>query len=227
MSGNLTTLANVKTLNNINSGDMSQDALINLLISSVSSQIESYCNRQFGYANYIDTIASNNRQLLQLQQWPVNNVAYVKQRGNVLVSGQDYQVYPQYLAIGQLYRGPGWSGASWVRGLTADPYVGEYIYECSYMAGYILPGTTPPVLPLTAPALPADLQICASMMVSKIMALSNSGNLGQNLSSITEGGLSYSWDTNSNSSADLFSITAGMPAQFSSMLNPYKSWAVT
>jgi hypothetical protein len=226
MSGNLTTLANVKTLIQMPSGDTSQDALISLLISSVSAQVETYCNRQFGYADYIETLASNNRQLLQLQQWPVNNVAYVKQSGNVLVSGQDYQVYPQYLDCGQLYRGPGWTGSSWVRGLTADPYTGEYIYEASYMAGYVLPGATPPISPLTAPALPADLQLCAMQMVAKVYTLSMSGNLGENLNSITEGGLSYSWDNPAKIPTELFSIIAGMPVQFATLLNPYKKWSV-
>ena len=224
MSGDLTTLANVKTLIQIT--DSSQDALISLLITSVSAQIESYCGRSFGWADYDETLASNNRQILQCDNWPINNITFVKQHGNTLVQGQDYQVYPRYLNSGQVYRGSGWTGASWVRGLTADPYTGEYIYEVSYMAGYVLPGQTPPVMPLVAPALPADLQLCAMQMVAKVYALSNSGNLGENLNSIAEGGLSYSWDNPAKIPSDLFQVIAGMPVQFAQILNGYRRWVV-
>jgi len=224
MSGDLTTLANVKTLIQIT--DSSQDALISLLITSVSAQIESYCGRSFGWADYDEILTSNDRQILQCENWPINSITFVKQRGNTLVQGQDYQVYPRYLNSGQVYRGAGWTGASWVRGLTADPYTGEYIYEVSYMAGYLLPGQTPPVLPLVSPSLPADIQLCAMQMVAKVYALSNSGNLGENLNSIKEGGLAYSWDNPAKIPSDLFQVIAGMPVQFAQLLNPYKRWAL-
>ena len=176
--------------------------------------------------NYDEILASNDRQILQCENWPINSITFVKQRGNTLVQGQDYQVYPRYLNSGQVYRGAGWTGASWVRGLTSDPYTGEYIYEVSYMAGYVLPGQTPPVIPLVAPALPADLQLCAMQMVAKVYALSNSGNLGENLNSITEGGLSYSWDNPAKIPSDLFQVIAGMPVQFAQILNGYTGWVV-
>src|SRR5512147_1225586 len=215
--GNLTTLANVKTLLQIS--DNSQDSLLSLLISSISSQIETYCGRSFGYADYDEILASNNRQLLQLNQWPIKKITFIKQSGNTLVAGQDYQTYSQYLNAGQVYRGSGWTGPSWVRGLTADPYTGEYIYEVSYSAGYVLPGATAPTPPPTVDPLPADIELAASLMVSKAYALSNSGNLGENLSSIKEGGLAYSWDNPAKIPSDLFQVIGGMPVQFAQLLN--------
>jgi hypothetical protein len=222
--GNLTTLANVKTL--IQISDSSQDSLLTLLIASVSSQIETYCGRLFGYADYDEILASNNRQLLQVAQWPIKQITFIKQSGNTLVAGQDYQTYFQYLNAGQIYRGQGWSGSSWVRGLTADPYAGDYIYEVSYSAGYVLPGATAPTPPPAVDPFPADIELAAMSMVAKAYSLSNSGNLGENLSSIKEGGLAYSWDNPAKIPPDLFQVIAGMPVQFAQLLNPYKRWVV-
>lgn len=222
--GNLTTIANVKTLLQIS--DTSQDSILSLLIGSVSSQIESYCGRSFGYADYDEILASNNRQLLQLNQWPIKKITFIKKSGNTLVAGQDYQTYSQYLNAGQVYRGSGWTGSSWVRGLTADPYTGEFIYEVSYSAGYVLPGTIAPTPPPAVDPLPSDIEFAAISMVSKAYTLINSGNLGENLSSIKEGGLAYSWETGKNIPPELFQMTAGMPIQFAQLLNPYRKVAI-
>jgi len=221
--GNLTTIANVKTLLQIS--DISQDSILSLLIGSVSAQIESYCNRSFGYSAYVETLSSNNRQILQLQQWPIKQITFIKQSGNTLVSGQDYQIYPQYLNAGQVYRGSGWTGPSWVRGLTADPYAGDFIYEVSYSAGYVLPGTIAPTPPPMVDNLPADLEFAAMSMVTKAYGLINSGNLGENLSSIKEGGLAYTWENPAKIPSDLFQVIGGMPVQFAQLLNPYRKVA--
>jgi len=223
----LTTVANCKTLLQIPSGDTSQDALLTLLIQTVSKQIESYLSRRLGQRDYLETLAANNRQILQLEQWPTNIVTFVKESGVTLVPEQDYLVLPQYLEAGQIYRGQGWTGPAWVRGLTADPYAGQLIFEASYNSGYLLPGDDAPV-GWTGEDLPADIQLCAMQMVSKTYGLSNAGNLGQNLTSIKEGGLAYGYQAEGSStgSAELFAMTAGMPLQFASMLNPYRRWAI-
>jgi hypothetical protein len=158
-------------------------------------------------------------------QWPINKITFVKQNSVTLTSGVDYMLYEQYLSAGQIYRGQGWLGPQYVRGLTADPFAGEYIFEVSYNAGYILPGDSAPV-GVTADNLPYDLQFCTSLMVAKVYGLSNAGNLGENLASVREGGLAYSWDNPAKIPPDLFQVIAGMPVQFASMLTPYKRWSV-
>jgi len=222
-----TTVANCKTLLQIPSGDTSQDALLTLLIQGVTKEIESFLSRKLGQADRLETLAANNRQILQLYQWPVNTVTFVKESGVTLVPGQDYLALPQYLEAGQIYRGQGWVGPAWVRGLTADPYAGQLIFEVSYNSGYLLPGDDPPI-GWAGDDLPADIQLCTAQMVAKVYGLSNAGNLGQNLTSIKEGGLAYSFESGGGASSDsaLFGVIAGMPVQFASYLDPYRRWAV-
>jgi hypothetical protein len=219
--GNLALLSDVKTLLQINQSDSSTDAILSLLISAVSTQIESYCARSFGVADYIENIPPSNSQQLQLQNWPINTVAYVKDQGSILTPGADYSVYPQFSKCGQIYRPQGWYGLMAVRGLTYDPYASLITLEVSYNAGYLLPGATPitGVLPL-----PNDLQLCCQIMVAKVYELSNNGNLGENLASVKEGGLAYAWDNPAKIPPDLFQVISGMPVQFAQLLNPYKRW---
>jgi hypothetical protein len=221
----LTTVADCKTLLQIPSGDTSQDSLLTLLIKSVSKEIETFLSRKLGQDDYLQTLAANNRQILQLYQWPTNTVTFVKESGVTLVAGQDYLTLSQYLEAGQIYRGSGWVGPAWVRGLTADPYAGQLIFEVSYNSGYLLPGDPAP-MGWAGEDLPSDIQLCAMQMVSKVYGLSISGNLGENLASIKEGGLAYSFDNPAKIPSDLFGVVAGMPIQFASFLTPYRRWAV-
>ncbi len=221
----LTTLADCKTLLQIPSGDMSSDGLLTLLIRSISREVETFLSRKLGQADYIDVLAANNRQLLQCRQWPINSVAYVKQDTMTLVAGQDYLLLDQFLEAGEIYRGPGWTGPAWVRGLTADPFAGQLIFTVSYNGGYLLPGDTPSDPP-SAEDLPADIQLCVAQMVAKAYGLSQNQNLGENLASIKEGGLAYSYDNPAKIPSDLFGVIAGMPVQFASFLTPYRRWAV-
>ncbi len=71
-----------------------------------------------------------------------------------------------------------------------------------------------------------DIQLCAMQMVAKVYGLSSAQNLGENLASIKEGGLAYSWDNPAKIPSDLFGVIAGMPVQFASFLTPYRRWAV-
>lgn len=219
----LTTLANCKTLLGISSGDTSQDAFLTMLIGAVSTQIQTWLSRQLGTASYTEEMAVNNRQVLQMSQWPISTVTSVMEDTVTLVQGQDYLVLPQYLSAGQIYRGSGWVGPSWVRGLTADPYAGQLIFTVAYTAGYVLPGDTPIS---GVPNLPQDIQLVAGLMVSKIYNLAINGNLGENLQSVKEGGLAYTWDNPAKIPPDLFQVLAGMPIQFATFLTPYRRWAV-
>jgi len=219
----LTTLADCKTLLNIGSGDTSKDALLTLLIGAISTEVETFLSRKLGTTDYVEQVPVNGRQLLQMLQWPINSIASIIESTVTLVPGQDYLLLPQYLASGQIYRGSGWAGPMWVRGLTADPFAGQIIITVSYNAGYVLPGDGPVT---GVDPLPKDIQFCVSLMVSKAYGLSQSGNLGENLASIKEGGLAYSYDNPAKVPTDLFGIVAGMPMQFATYLTPYRRWAV-
>jgi hypothetical protein len=221
-----TTIPNCKLLLNIPSGDSSQDALLSMLIMATTKQIESFLDRKLGNADYVEVLGVNNMQTLQLKNWPVSDVASVTESLVVLVPDVDYLLLPQYLQSGQIYRGSVWVGPSFVRGLTADPYAGELIFTVTYSAGYLLPGDVAPDPPaISPPELPQDIQLCTAMMVSKAYGLVQAGNIGENLSSIKEGGLAYSYDNPAKIPSDLFGVLAGMPVQFATFLTPYKRWS--
>ena len=217
--GNLTQLADVKTILQIPSSDTSQDALINLVIPAVSAQIESYCNRTFGVASYTENLPPSNSTVLQLQNWPITTVTSVTADGSAMVAGQDYYLYSQFVSSGQLYREPGWYGKMIGRGLTFDPVQPMITIAVVYNAGYNLPGVTPVA---GASNLPLNIQLSAMQMTAKVVELSNSGNLGENIQSISEGAESRTFENPAKIPSDMFSQISGMPIQFALLLNPFK-----
>ena len=219
--GNLTQLSDVKTILQIASSDTSQDAILALLIPAISSQIESYCNRTFGVATYTENLPPNNTTALQLANWPINSVTSITDSGTILQENSDYYLYSQYSSCGQIYRPTGWYGQMLGRGLTFDPFENMIVIKAVYSAGYNLPGMTPVV---GAHTLPSSIQLASMQMTAKAYSLCNSGNIGENLNSISEGAESLSFDNPAKIPSDLFSITAGLPVQFASLLNPFKKF---
>lgn len=222
--GNLTTLADVKTLLQIPSSITTQDAMLNIIIASVSSQIEAYCCRTFGVDDYTENLAPSLTQVLQLQNLPINSVASVTEQGSVLTADQDYFLYSQYAAAGQVYREPGWYGPMLTRGLTYDPFAAAITIEVVYNAGYNLPGDTPDP---DAPDLPASIQFAAIQMSAKVYGLAINGALGEAFQSLHEGAEGYSIGAGSGDkmSAELYAMTSGLPVQFASLLNPFRRYA--
>lgn len=217
----LCTLANVKTFLLIPSSDTSQDALLTLLIASVSSQVESYCNRVFGVADYTDNIPPSFAQYLQLLNIPVNTVTSITVEGSVVPSGE-YFLYPQNKGCGQIYRPGGWYGPLATRGLTYDPFAPLITVAVVYNAGYVLPGDSP----ISGVAsLPADIQLATAQMVAKAYNLAQLGNFGGNLTEFHEGAEGFSLGKTTEISADLFALTSGLPTEFASLLNPYRRYA--
>lgn len=220
MSG-LCTLEDVKTLLQIPAASTSFDSILNLLIRSVSAQIQSYCNRVFGVDDYTDNLAPSGGQVLQLLNFPINTVTSVTVGGSLLDSG-NYFLYSQYKAAGQIYKPDGWYGPMAVRGLTGDPFAPLIEIVVVYNAGFVLPGDDP----ITGVAdLPEDIQLAAMQMVAWKFGLANTANLGENLSGYKEGQIAYQWDNPAKIPSDLFGVTSGMPIQFASLLNPYRRWA--
>lgn len=218
--GNLTTLSDCKTLLQIPTAVTSFDAILNLLIKSVSAQIETYCNRSFAVATYTDNLPPSGSQVLQLENFPLNSVTSIVVQGTAL-SSSDYFLYSQFTPSGQIYKPDGWFGPVAARGLTFDPYAPLITIVVTYSAGYVLPGASPVT---GASDLPFDLQLAAMQMVAKVFGLSNANNLGENLQSFKEGQTAYAWDNPAKIPPDLFQVIGGMPVQFASLLNPYRRW---
>ena len=128
-------LADVKTLLGIT--DTSQDDKLNLMIKSASAKIEAYIGYSLGMGSYTDEIhAVNDRQLLQLNHFPLRTVTSVTRNGEQI---DDWKIFPEYARWGRLYRGNGWGGDMYTRGFTHDVVSGVWEYSVSYTAGYYLP----------------------------------------------------------------------------------------
>ena len=131
-------LADVKTLLGIT--DTSQDDKLNLMIKSASAKIEAYIGYSLGMGSYSDEMhAVNDRQLLQLNHFPLRTVTSVTRNGEPI---DDYKIFPEYARWGRLYRGNGWGGEMYTRGFTYDVVSGVWEYSVSYTAGYLLPNDT-------------------------------------------------------------------------------------
>lgn len=130
-------LSDVKTILGIPQDDTSKDAKLTLYIKSASAKIEGYLGYSLGYGTYTEELHSvNNRQLLQLNHFPVWTVSAVTANG---VPVDDYKIIPEYRRWGRLYRGAGWTGPCYTRGFTHDIVSGAWDITVSYTAGYYLP----------------------------------------------------------------------------------------
>lgn len=128
-------LADVKTLLGIT--DTTQDDKLNLMIKSASAKIEAYIGYSLGMGSYSDEMhAVNDRQLLQLNHFPLRSVTSVTRNGEEI---DDWKIFPKYARWGRLYRGNGWGGEMYTRGFTYDVVSGVWEYSVSYTAGYYLP----------------------------------------------------------------------------------------
>lgn len=133
----LCTLSQVKTLLGIPQEVTSQDDKLTLLIKSVSSKIEGFIGYSLQRANYTEEVHSvNNRQLLQLNHFPIQSVSSVTVKDEPIT---DYKLFPEYTKWGRLYRGYGWTGSMYTRGFTHDIVSGFWEVVVSYTAGYYLP----------------------------------------------------------------------------------------
>ena len=223
--GNLTTLSDMKLMLSIPDAVTTSDTLLTLLIAQTSRRIETYLSRVLGYADYVEPMAPSFVQVLQMPQWPIRKVTSIYSQEQLLTPDVDYFTYKQYTESGEIYRGQTWWGPTYVRGLTSDPYAGQFILVVTYSAGYDLPGSTPPV-GIDAYPLPEDISLVCQMMVAQTYNDIKRRNLGGDLSSYSEGGISMSWDHMAERNPDSFLIMGGMTSQFASILNPYKKWAL-
>src|SRR5262249_22521642 len=60
--------------------DSSQDALLTVLVTAVSDQIEKYCRRDFTAKAYDELYSGNGDRRLLLRQYPIQSVQSVRYR---------------------------------------------------------------------------------------------------------------------------------------------------
>ena len=209
----LCSLSDVKTLLGIAQGDTSKDDRLNLFIKSASAKIEGYLGYSLGFGSYTEELHSvNNRQLLQLNHFPLRNVTAVSANG---VAVNDYKVIPEYARWGRLYRGEGWTGPCFTRGFTHDIVSGAWDIKVSYSAGYYLPGDTNYVEGAEG-SLPYDIVAACLQMVQLRYTYEEMGAIG--VKSHHEGNIS---DTFGDNACD-----AGLTEGVKTMLASYVWYGV-
>lgn len=209
----LCTLSDVKTLLGISQEDTSKDAKLNLFIKSASAKIEGYLGYKLGYGSYTEELHSvNNRQLLQLNHFPLRSVSAVSANG---VTVDDYKIIPEYARWGRLYRGEGWTGPCFTRGFTHDIVSGVWDIKISYSAGYYLPGDTNYVEGADN-SLPYDIVAACLQMVQLRYTYEEAGAIG--LKSHSEGNISDTFGDNASN--------AGLSEGVKTMLSSYVWYGV-
>lgn len=209
----LCTLASLKTYLGITVTD--NDEILTMLIKQNSAMIENYLNYSLARkVNEAEVHSVNNEQLLLLDNQPIQSVSAVTIGGTPI---DDFKLIPKYSNVGMLYRGLGWCGEYYTRGMTYDPVSGVYEIEVSYTSGYYLPNDTGYVEG-ASDSLPYDI------MTACIIACAEEWNVkinnAEGIKSYSEGGQSTTFLDN-GTMAD-----SGLSRKVCSMLESYKRQAV-
>lgn len=209
----LCTLADLKTYLGITTNE--SDSVLEMLIKQNSAMIENYLNYSLARkVNEAEVHSVNNEQLLLLDNQPIQSVYAVTIGGTAI---DDFKVIPKYSSVGMLYRGLGWCGEYYTRGMTYDAVSGVYEIEVSYISGYYLPNDAGYVEG-ASDSLPYDI------MSACIIACAEEWNVKVNnaegIKSYSEGGQSTTFLDN-GTMAD-----SGLSRKVCSMLESYKRQAV-
>ena len=209
----LCTLASLKTYLGISNTD--SDDILNMLIKQNSAMIENYLNYSLARkVNEAEVHSVNNEQLLLLDNQPIQSVSAVKIGGEPIT---DFKVIPKYSIVGMLYRGLGWCGQYYTRGMTYDVVSGLYEIEVDYISGYYLPNDAGYVEG-AADSLPYDI------VTACILACAEEWNIkinnAEGIKSYSEGGQSTTF-IDSGTMAD-----SGLSKKVCSILESYRRQAV-
>jgi hypothetical protein len=178
---------------NIPLDDTTKDAKLNLMIKQFSSLIEGFIGYKLARAEYTEEVHSeNNRQLLQLNHFPLQSVSSVTVGGEDLT---DWKLFPEYTRWGRLYRGLGWGQKAFVRGFTHDVVAGVWDIKVSYTAGYYLPDDEGYVAG-NDDSLPYDITTCCLNLVVEKYNLDAMGAVG--LKGHTEGHITDTYSDEAN-----------------------------
>lgn len=208
----LCTLTDLKTYLGISTD--TQNDLLSMLIKQASAQIENYLGYSLARAENEEVHNVNNNQLLLLDKQPIQSVSSVKIADTDIT---DFKLIPKYTKVGMLYRGLGWCGAYYTRGMTYDVVSGVYEIEVDYISGYYLPndeGYTEGA----EDSLPYD--IVSACILACAEAYNVKMNKAEGVKAYSEGGISTTFqDTMSK-------IDCGLSAKVCSMLEDYKRQVV-
>ena len=208
----LCTLADLKTYLGIT--DNVQNDLLTLLIKQNSAMIENYLGYPLARAENTELHNVNNNQLLLLDKQPIQSVSSVKIGDQAIT---DFKVIPKYSSVGILYRGLGWCGEYYTRGMTYDIVSGVYEVEVEYISGYYLPGEQG-YTEGASDSLPYD--ILSACLLACAEAYNVKMNKAEGIKSYSEGGISTTF-ADSGTMAD-----CGLSAKICSMLVDYRRQAV-
>lgn len=209
----LCTLTDLKTYLGITTNE--SDSVLEMLIKQNSAMIENYLNYSLARkVNNAEVHSVNNEQLLLLDNQPIQIVSAVTIGGTAI---DDFKLIPKYASVGMLYRGLGWCGEYYTRGMTYDVVSGVYEIEVSYISGYYLPNDEG-YSEGASDSLPYDI------MTACIIACAEEWNVKVNnaegIKSYSEGGQSTTFLDN-GTMAD-----SGLSKKVCSMLESYKRQAV-
>lgn len=208
----LCTLADLKTYLGIS--DNTQNDLLTMLIKQNSAMIENYLGYPLARAENTEVQNVNNNQLLLLDRQPIQSVSSVKIGEQAIT---DFKVIPKYSSVGILYRGLGWCGEYYTRGMTYDVVSGVYQIEVVYISGYYLPGDTG-YTEGASNSLPYD--ILSACLLACAEAYNVKMEKAEGIKSYSEGGISTTF-ADSGTMAD-----CGLSAKICSMLVDYRRQAV-
>lgn len=209
----LCSLSLVKTYLGIT--DTGKDDLLTLMIKQISSQIENYLGYELARKENEELHSVNNEQLLLLDNQPIQTVESVKIKDTSIT---DYKIIDKYAKVGMLYRGIGWCGDYYTRGMTYDVVSGVYEIEVKYTSGYYLPGEQN-YTEGSADSLPYDIMSACLMGVSELYNVRMNGAEG--IKAHSEGGISDTFG-----SADGGASDCGLSAKVCGMLVDYKRQAI-
>ena len=74
----LATLAQLKSQLGIINSETKYDAKLSLYLNAASDWVETYCDRKFGAANYIEILSGNRSNFLNIDQWPLISVSELR-----------------------------------------------------------------------------------------------------------------------------------------------------
>ena len=211
----LCTLADLKTYLGI-TGDTQND-LLNMLIKQNSAMIENYLGYPLARKENSEVHNVNNNQLLLLDNQPIQSVSKVT-IGDIEIT--DYKLIPKYSKGGILYRGLGWCGTYYTRGMTYDPVSGVYEIEVDYISGYYLPGDQG-YTEGAEDSLPYD--IVSACLIACAEAYNIKMNNAEGITSYSEGGQSTTFG---DSGASGTMADCGLSGKVCSMLIDYRKQAV-
>jgi hypothetical protein len=223
----LCALSDVKSWLDISS--TAKDAKLQQFVDSVSSQMITYLGYQAHRTTYTsEAHAINNNQLIYLNAAPIQSVSAVTLNGVTVNAGtgdNDYQFDEVDKKAGRIYRGSGWVGNYYTRGMAYDPVSGMRQFICSYVAGWYFPDDTGYLLTdaqsfNVTPSLPyAISSACIQEVVAKYR---RNISRAEGLTSYHEGGIAWGW-ANAKTGAESLD-GGGLSAECREVLNAYKRY---